>query len=408
MMTGVLLIKNLHPSVEYYTLSTIGKKNMENSKKKNIFWWGIIITLIVIISTLHYTTSTMKWQYHLIYMQSYFIPILMAAFQFGIRGGILSAFTVTILYLPHIMFQWGGLVEANLLRFLQIILFYIIGYLTGYKTQREWEEKGRFQEAARELEQNLQILNDQTEKLSNLEEQLRQYDRLSVIGELTASLAHEVRNPLGSIQGAVEIMRDEIPEKLKKSEFFRILIEETQRLNTVVENYLQYARRRSPEKKNFDIREIIKDAEILLSRQFARNNHKLTLELPDSPCVIEGDPNQLWQIIINLLMNADQAMPGKGDILLTLMVVKKTATSGNEERDQSESIWYDISISDQGVGMTAEQLNKIYKPFFSSKTSGTGLGLAIVKRIIEENHWQIKTESEPGKGSTFHVILPGV
>ncbi len=224
---------------------------MAESKNKNIIWWTIIIAMIVMISVLHYTTSTMKWQYHLIYMQSYFIPILVAAFQFGVRGGILSAVLVSILYLPHVMLQWGGLVETNMMRFLQIFLFYVIGYLTGFKAQREMEGKKRFQETASELERHLQILNEQTEQLSDLEGQLRQYDRLSVIGELTASLAHEVRNPLGSIRGAVEIMQDEIPDTMRKSDFFRILSEETQRLNTVVEKYLQYARRQSPEIKNF-------------------------------------------------------------------------------------------------------------------------------------------------------------
>ena len=117
------------------------KKKMIDFKNKNVFWWSLICTMIVIISALHYTTSTMDWQYHLIYMQSYFIPILVAAFQFGVRGGILSAVFVSVLYLPHIMLHWGGLIEANLMRFLQIGLFYIIGYLTGFKAQREKEEK---------------------------------------------------------------------------------------------------------------------------------------------------------------------------------------------------------------------------------------------------------------------------
>jgi len=349
----------------------------------------------------------MKWQYHLIYMQSYFIPILIAAFQFGVRGGLLSAVLVTILYLPHVMLQWGGLVEANLMRFLQIFLFYIIGYLTGYKTEREWEEKKRFQEAASKLEKNLQILNEQSDKLGNLEEQLRQYDRLSVIGELTASLAHEVRNPLGSIRGAVEIMQDEIPDNFKKSDFFQILIEETQRLNTVVENYLQYARRQSPEMVKFDIRDTIHNAGILLSRQFARNEHHLDLKIPDEPCMTNGDPNQLWQILINLLLNADQAMPDKGVILVNLSMLDKNIPNKEENQDHKQNVWYKISITDQGIGMTAEQMGKIFKPFFSSKSSGTGLGLAIVKRITDENKWKIDIESEPGSGTTFALILPG-
>jgi len=381
---------------------------MEESKNKNIVWWTLIVALIVIISALHYTTSTMKWQYHLIYMQSYFIPILIAAFQFGVRGGILSAVMVTIFYLPHIMLQWGGLVEANMMRFMQMALFYIIGYLTGFKAQRETEEKKRFQETASELERNLRILNEQTEKLSDLEEHLRQYDRLSVIGELTASLAHEVRNPLGSIRGAVEIMQDEIPDSMKKSDFFQILIEETQRLNTVVENYLQYARRQSSEKVDFDIKETIQNAVILLSRQFSRNSHRLTMTLPDGTFVTRGDPNQLWQILINLLINADQAMPDEGEIQINLTVKNNLSVTNTEIPVRTNGLLYDISIIDQGIGLTSEQIKKIFKPFFSSKSDGTGLGLAIVKRIVDENKWQTEIESKPGEGTTFHLIVPGV
>jgi signal transduction histidine kinase len=340
-------------------------------------------------------------------MQSYFIPILVAAFQFGVRGGILSAVLVSILYLPHVMLQWGGLVETNMMRFLQIFLFYVIGYLTGFKAQREMEEKKRFQETASELERHLQILNEQTEQLSDLEGQLRQYDRLSVIGELTASLAHEVRNPLGSIRGAVEIMQDEIPDTMRKSDFFRILIEETQRLNTVVEKYLQYARRQSPEMKNFDIRETIQSTRILLSRQFGRSGHELNLHLPDKPCMTSGDPNQLWQILINLLLNAHQAMPEQGEILVYLSVIEANNIAEKEKQEPNNNIGYRISITDHGVGLTAEQMEKIFQPFFSSKSAGTGLGLAIVKRIVEENKWQMEIESKPEEGTTFHLILPG-
>lgn len=380
---------------------------MIDFKNKNVFWWSLICTMIVIISALHYTTSTMDWQYHLIYMQSYFIPILVAAFQFGVRGGILSAVFVSVLYLPHIMLHWGGLIEANLMRFLQIGLFYIIGYLTGFKAQREKEEKKRFQETAGELERSLQILNERTEKLSDLEKQLRQYDRLSVIGELTASLAHEVRNPLGSIRGAVEIMQDELPEAMKKSEFFRILIEETRRLNTVVENYLQYARRQAPEMKIFDIKETIQNARILLSGQFTRNGHELNLELPDKSCFIKGDPNQLWQILINLLLNADQAMPEEGEILIRLTSDDNESRKDEHElQEQVHNAYYKLTVTDQGIGLTPEQIKEIFKPFFSSKSGGTGLGLAIVKRIVDENNWLIEINSRPGEGTSFHLIIP--
>ena len=125
---------------------------MEQKSNKSLVWSGIIFILVIVISILHYTTPTMQWQYHLIYMQAYFIPILMAAFQFGIRGGLGVALAVSVLYLPHIMLHWGGLVENNLLRFMQIVLYNVIGYLTGLKAQREMEEIKKYKNTASELE----------------------------------------------------------------------------------------------------------------------------------------------------------------------------------------------------------------------------------------------------------------
>ena len=179
---------------------------MDQKDNNMMVRWSVIILLVIIISVLHYTTPTMNWQYHLVYMQSYFIPILIAAFQFGIRGGLGVAIAVSILYLPHIMLHWGGLVENNLLRFIQIVLYNVIGFLTGLKAQREMEETTKYKNAADQLENSLNTVKHQSDTLAELEEQLRQTDRLAVIGELTSSLAHEVRNPLGSIRGAVEII----------------------------------------------------------------------------------------------------------------------------------------------------------------------------------------------------------
>jgi hypothetical protein len=111
---------------------------------------------IGVIFYFHYTTSTMKWHYHLILMQCYFIPILIGAFQFGIKGGFGTAIVVSLIYSPHVMIQWGGLVEANLMRFLQIALFNVVGYLTGLTAQKELDEKERYQQTAKDVEKSLE------------------------------------------------------------------------------------------------------------------------------------------------------------------------------------------------------------------------------------------------------------
>ena len=363
--------------------------------KKSIIWWTVISFLVILITVLHYTTPTMNWQYHLVYMQAYFVPILMAAFQFGLRGGVGVALAVSILYLPHVMLQWGGLVENNLMRFMQIILYNVIGFLTGLKAQKEKEEKIRFMMAAEELEKSLTKLREQSEKLIELEEYLRQADRMAVIGELTASLAHEVRNPLASIRGTVEILRDEVPESIKASEFFHILIEDTQRLNDVVENYLGLARRRIQPDSDYPAQEPVHNVVMMLRSQAAKQNVAIDLHLPDDPVMITGDPGDLWQIILNVALNALQAMKDGGAIRID-----------GEITTQNRADFITISINDNGPGIPEDQVGEIFKPFFTTKAQGTGLGLAIVKRLVNENKWEMNVDSAAGKGTTVKIKIP--
>lgn len=369
---------------------------MDKAQKNQLQWWILIGIMITLISVLHYTTPTMKWQYHLIFMQSYFIPILIGAFQFGIRGGIITAGAVTILYFPHVMLQWGGLVEENLMRFLQILLFNVIGYLTGLKAQREMEEKQKLQALAQELKMNYTKLQQQSEHLQELEEQLRLSDRLAVIGELTASLAHEIRNPLSAIRGAVEIIRDEVPEKMRNFEFFKILIDDTKRLSEVIENHLSYARRQKQIVTYYKINDVCSNSVLMLKNQAKKQSIEIELQLTEQDILLKGNSNDLRQILINLLMNSIQAIDGTGHITLR---TEKYSPAENEHT-------LNISIIDTGHGLTEEEISKIFHSFYTTKPNGTGLGLAIVKRIVDNNKWHIEVNSIPKKETQFTLSIP--
>lgn len=376
---------------------------MNQPDRRKLEWIFLIAGLIGGITILHYTTPTMKWQYHLIFMQSYFIPILLAAFQFGIRGGLGSAILISVLYFPHIMLQWGGIVETNLMRFLQIALFNVIGYLTGLKAQKEMEEKSRYQQTAEQLEKSLHQLRTQSEKLEEIERQLSFADRLAIVGEMTASLAHEVRNPLGSIRGVVDILKDELPEKEETRKFLQILQEETARLNTVVENYLSFSRKPKPQVAIFDVREVIQNVESLISSRARKSGINFKCSSSESPLTIQGDPNQMTQLLVNLVLNAIQAVPDGGTVILEGKTVNSVY---RDDTEQNSSKMVQIRIKDNGSGMSPEVRDKIFQPFFTTKSSGTGLGLAIVKRIVEQNNWDLNVESERGKGSTFVLLIP--
>lgn len=362
----------------------------DKQTNQSIIWWGIIVLLVIVFSLLHYTTSTMKWQYHLVYMQAYFIPILIAALQFGVRGGLGTAIAVSLVYLPHVMFQWGGLVETNLMRFLQIGLYNIIGYLVGLKAGAEKKEKDRYQKIAEELQISLNKLEEQSDKLSELEQQLRLADRLSVVGELTASLAHEVRNPLGAIRGASEILKDELPENIKSSEFFQIILQEINRLNEVLENYLSFARIKSDEKFSFDLIEIINNIAQMLGYSARKSGIQLNNQIPGESISIQGSPNHFRQILTNVLLNSIQAMPNGGNIAVIVSSKKETV---------------ELKVVDNGPGIKVTDLERIFRPFYTTKKGGTGLGLAIVKRLADENDWQLRVESQLERGTKFTLIF---
>jgi signal transduction histidine kinase len=379
---------------------------MAEETSQKIKWCLIIAGLVILVTVLHYSTPTMKWQYHLIFMQSYFIPIILGAFQFGIRGGLGTAIAVSFLYFPHIMLQWGGLIEGNLMRFLQIVLFNVIGYLTGLKAQNEKEEKSRYQNTAEQLEKTLQKIREQSVRIEEMEDQLRQADRLAVVGELSASLAHEVRNPLGSIRGIVDILKDELPPNKETANFLNIMVQETERLNEVVENYLRFAGQKSSQVISFDIREIIKNTELLLANRARKNQITIKTRLPEKELPLTGVPGQLQQVLMNLALNSIQAMPDGGEITIGVQQLETNSQSGEETSDSKKTNEIRISISDNGKGISEPDIEKIFKPFYTTRQDGTGLGLAIVKRIIDQNNWQIEVESEINKGSIFSIYIP--
>ena len=374
--------------------------------KTEKFWWGVIALLIIIVSTLHYTTPTSKAPLHLIYLQSYFIPVLIAAFQFGVRGGLGVAVAISLIYMPHIMLQWLGNTEHMLWGILQIIMFNVIGYLTGLKAQKEQEEKHRFRQTAAELEQSLKKLERQSNELAEMEEQLRLSDRLAVVGELTTSLAHELRNPLGTIRGAVEILTEELPPEAQKTEFFQMLIQETERMSSVVENYLTFARRPKNPDSQYDVGEILQSVCRILAARARKAQIELRTTLPAQPVILKGDPNHLRQVLVNLLLNAIEAMPEPGVIAISAQLQDKQEKSSEPGAGEPGSGILQLMVKDQGAGIAQDALDTIFTPFYTTKEKGTGLGLSIVKRIIDQQHWQIAFHSRLRQGTEVVLTIP--
>jgi two-component system, NtrC family, sensor histidine kinase HydH len=364
--------------------------------RSNLFRMALLAASIVGISLLHYLTPLHLPVLHDIFQRLYYIPIIFAAFWFGLRGGLGSSIIVSVLYAPHILFQWGVVPSLEMEKFLEIVLYNVVGGITGFLSQREEERREELRQIASGLEESYRKLQSQADLIIGIEKQLRRAERLSALGELSAVLAHEIRNPLGSIRGTAEILKDEVRPGEKKYEFLEILVKETDRLNRVVEDFLQLARPLQVERATCDLMAGLGDVVTLVSAEAASRGVRLHLTPADIPPV-HGDPEKLRQVFLNLILNGIQATARGGDL---------TITASRTTDGEGALPFIEISFADTGEGMEPAALAKVFEPFYTTKEGGTGLGLAITQRIVESHGGSIEVESEKGRGTVFRVRLP--
>lgn len=359
---------------------------------KSLFRPIILFSTIIGISLLHYLTPLHLPYLHDIFQRLYYLPIILAAVWFGFRGGLLCSIVVSIAYAPHILFQWGGHLTVEMEKYLEILLYNIVGGVTGLLSQRERERTLELQKTARGLEESYLALQHQSERIIVIEEQLRRSEKLSTLGEMAAVLAHEIRNPLGSIRGTAEILRDDYKPGDPKHEFIEIQIKETERLNRVVEDFLRMARPQPADMKRCPVEEELETMVSLVSNDARKRQIKLLLQPAPVPIIIRGDGEKLRQAFLNIIINALQATPPNGSVTISTKVY------------QTELC--EIRFSDTGPGIDSETLGRIFEPFFTTKPDGTGLGLAITRKIIESHGGTLLVESEVGHGTTVTVRLP--
>lgn len=225
-----------------------------------------------------------------------------------------------------------------------------------------------------------------------LEETSRRQDRMAAVGRMAASIAHEIRNPLAAMRGSIQMLRAEMDGDTEQAQLMEIILRESDRLNKIVADYLNYARPRPAELKNVDLRALISDTfKLLRNSDEILDGHQLEEKLPDRPAIVSGDPEQLKQVCWNITRNALTAMPEGGTFRASLEEL-----DGNRLR---------LSFRDDGCGMTPEQVEHLFEPF-TSTTGGTGLGLSIVYQIIRDHSGTINVRSREGQGTMITIELP--
>ena len=364
-------------------------QNKRQFHQQNIVKGILILMMILAVTYMHYATATEHSNYHGIYRRLYYLPIILSGSWFGIRGGIFSSFVISAIYAPHVLIQWEHNPAVRLEQTLEILLYNIIGLLTGFLSSQINYQRLRAESNMYQLSESYTKLKEQADMIVEIEDQLRQADRLTVLGELSAGMAHEIRNPLGSIRGAAEILNDALSEDHRHGEFGKILISEVDRLNQVVENYLNFARPAKNLQMEFSPDEVLNDVIQLTHQQASTNRINLHWAKTSLPLAV-GDSIQFKQVFLNLILNALQAMKQDGDLWID--------ASTSEDKIK-------LRFRDSGPGIPSESLDKVFDPFFTTKSDGTGLGLAITARIVQSYCGKISVSNSLNGGAEFVVIL---
>jgi two-component system sensor histidine kinase PilS (NtrC family) len=232
--------------------------------------------------------------------------------------------------------------------------------------------------------------------VKRLERHARLQQRLAAVGEMAAGIAHEIRNPLASMSGSIQVLRQELPLSEDQAQLMDIVLRESERLNDTIRSFLAYARPQKFAVARLDVAKVIQDAALLLRNSAeVHHDHIVDIDVPPDPVWYEADENQVRQIVWNLATNGLRAMPEGGRLLLS---VTTTAPVPDGE--------VVLAVQDQGRGIPADELDGIFQPFRGSFERGSGLGLAIVHRIVTDYGGVIQVSSTVGAGTTVRVHLP--
>lgn len=337
------------------------------------------------ISIVHYVLSPDDVHWHEIFERAYYLPIVFAALWYGMRGGLLTAALAAVLYVPHILAVWKSNPVYQFDQYAETALFFIFGGLTGVLSDRQRKQR-------RELEQATESLSKAHADLQRSFESLRRAERLSALGTLSAALAHEIRSPLSSMEGALEILARPNLNSEQRHEFTIVIKREIERLNRMLYQFLEFAQPRPPVRRRTDIRQLVNDVcNLVKDMAVARRINILRPQIEFLSPKIDLDPDQIKEVVLNLVMNACEAMPAGGEIEI------------NIAKELGRLV---VAVRDQGGGIAQENLQCIFDPFYTTKSDGTGLGLSIAQRIMEQHGGRIEAECNVERGMSFMLVFP--
>jgi signal transduction histidine kinase len=321
-----------------------------------------ITALILLITYLHYTTGAKISTLHNIYRELYYLPVLLGALAYGLRGAAFSYLLIFILYLPYVLMNWTGDLLVDMNRFLPLLIQGLFAFTAGYLVDRNRKH----------------------------EEQLERDRYLAGIGRVATVIVHDLKNPLIAImafakrikegKGRVEVAMDQI-------------IDSADHMQKIVNSALDFAKPIRLELKEVDVRHIIKHAVDSCRMKAEQRGVLLSINLPVLAILKSVDSCHLERALVNLISNAIESSEKEQYVSIDLMTQKEILV---------------ISIADSGSGMDKKTIDNIFAPFYTRKSGGTGLGMTIAKKIIEGHKGEIHVTSKPRHGTHVTIELPFV
>jgi len=344
------------------------------SRWRELRWpWLGVVTLLALITAGHYLTDPLAAIGHDLFRRLYYLPIIWAAFTGGLAAGVLVAVVAALVYIPHAFLMPHHLDPAGTTdKVLEIVLYLGVGALAGLLVDRERRARARAESA-------------RLERLAAEQDTAR----LQGLVQLTRGLAHEVRNPLGSIHGAIEILASASPPGGPAHEMAAIALRETTRLSRVLDDFLAFARPRDPDLAPFDPAQAIDHVVALL--QEAARDADVALTGVTAPCLVcVGDLDQIIQVLVNLVQNAIQATPPGGRVDVSALAAASSVR---------------FEVQDTGHGVPEALGASIYDPYVTSRDTGSGLGLSVAALLVSQQGGLLGHDARPGGGTVFRFEL---
>jgi two-component system, NtrC family, sensor histidine kinase HydH len=346
--------------------------------------WIAILSAILLCGLLHMALPLTLAHWHNILQHLYYLPIVVAGMYYGWRGGLFAALLAGVSSLPYSLRLLAVMQPYAADQLLDIVVFCGAGVFTGLLAQREREHRINMERTAARL-------TEVYVELQNSFEQVKRAERLSALGQLSAGLAHEIRNPLASVAGAAGLLQRGQASEQRSKECLDIILKECDRLNRMLSRFLDFARPRQPQYRIVELTSVLEEVAGLALHAVGGKAVRIRVEAAAALPNVECDPEHIKQAVLNLLLNAIHASPDNGEVVLSV---------------RAENGKICIEVTDEGPGVTAADMDWIFDPFYTTKENGTGLGLSVVHQIVQQHGGSISASRLAHKGASFQMLLP--